>query len=85
MDVSENPDSSSLAPDPSPAKLDHVPGAAKKWEDKPVKRFLWFAMAPTLLFAGVAVAQYPVMDRIADEVVQKYQQSSCEQLRQEKA
>jgi hypothetical protein len=50
-----------------------------------MKRFLWFAMAPTLLFAGVAIAQYPVMDRIADEVVQKYQQSSCEQLRQEKA
>jgi hypothetical protein len=50
-----------------------------------MKRFLWFAMAPTLLFAGVAIAQYPVMDRIADKVVQKYQQSSCEQLRQEKA
>jgi hypothetical protein len=37
-----------------------------------MKRFLWFAMAPTLLFAGVAIAQYPVMDRIADKVVQKY-------------
>jgi hypothetical protein len=25
-------------------------------------------------------AQYPILDRIADKVIQKYQQSSCEQL-----
>jgi hypothetical protein len=42
-------------------------------------------MVPALLFAGVAIAQYPIMDMIADNLVQKYQQSSCEQLRQERA
>ena len=29
--------------------------------------------------------QFPIMDRIADKIVQKYQTSSCEQLWQEKA
>jgi len=33
-----------------------------------------------LLFAGVASAQYPIMNRVADKVIQKYQESSCEQL-----
>ena len=39
----------------------------------------------TLTAAGVAYAQFPVMDRVADKVVQKYQTSTCEQLWQEKA
>ena len=48
-------------------------------------RFCLFALAPAgLLFAGVASAQYPILDRIADKVVQKYQQSTCEQLWQKK-
>jgi hypothetical protein len=46
---------------------------------------LWLAMVPALLFAGVAIAQYPIMDMIADNLVQKYQQSSCEQLWHERA
>jgi hypothetical protein len=33
-----------------------------------------------VLAAGIAYAQYPIMDRIADKVVQKYQSASCEQL-----
>lgn len=33
-----------------------------------------------LLFMGVANAQYPILDRIANKVIQKYQQSTCEQL-----
>ena len=33
-----------------------------------------------LLFASGSDAQYPVLDAIAGKVVQKYQQSSCEQL-----
>jgi hypothetical protein len=38
-------------------------------------------MLPVLLFAGVASAQqYPIMDEIANKVVMKYQNSSCEQL-----
>ena len=47
-----------------------------------------FAVALTvLLFAGAASAQYgqhPLLDRVANKVVQKYQNSSCEQLWQER-
>ena len=42
---------------------------------------------PVLLFAGVGSAQYgqyPILDRVANKVVQKYQNSSCEQLWQER-
>jgi hypothetical protein len=39
-----------------------------------------------LLQVGIASAQdYPVMDMVADKVIQKYQQSSCEQLWQQKS
>jgi hypothetical protein len=44
------------------------------------------ALAP-LLLAGVARAQYgqhPLLDKAADKVIQKYQNSSCEQLLQER-
>ncbi|HTP65377.1 MAG TPA: hypothetical protein VMJ66_08305 [Geobacteraceae bacterium] len=44
------------------------------------------SLVSVLLLAGIAGAQqHPLLDRIADEVVQKYQQSTCEQLWQEKA
>jgi hypothetical protein len=33
----------------------------------------------------LAYAQFPIMDRVADKVIQKYQSSTCEQLWQEKA
>lgn len=47
--------------------------------------YLLAAALPMLLFAGVARAQqYPIMDQIADRVVQKYQQASCEQLWQKR-
>jgi hypothetical protein len=49
------------------------------------KRLLLLAAVPAALVAGVAIAQYPIMDMVADKVVQKYQSSSCEQLWQEKA
>jgi len=39
-----------------------------------------------LLQVGVAGAQqFPMLDKLADKVVQKYQSSSCEQLRQKKS
>jgi hypothetical protein len=41
--------------------------------------------ATAALFAGAAGAQYPVMDAVANKVIQKYQNSTCEQLWQEKA
>jgi hypothetical protein len=50
-----------------------------------IRRLCLFALVPALLFAGVARAQqYPLMDMIAQKVVQKYQQSSCEQLWKQK-
>ena len=49
-----------------------------------MKRFYLF-VALFLLFAGAADAQYPVLDMIAQKVIQKYQQSTCEQLWQERA
>jgi hypothetical protein len=46
------------------------------------KRFYQFAtVLSVLLLAGAASAQqYPIIDDIANKVVQKYQNSSCEQL-----
>ncbi len=43
----------------------------------------WIAAA-TLVAASATYAQYPIMDMIANRVVQKYQSSSCEQLWQNK-
>jgi hypothetical protein len=34
---------------------------------------------------GIAHAQYPIMDLVADKVVQKYQTATCQQLWEEKA
>jgi hypothetical protein len=48
------------------------------------KRLLWFAIVPMLLFCGVATAQYPILDEVADRVIQKYQGASCEELWREK-
>ena len=41
--------------------------------------------AVAVTVAGIAYAQFPIMDRVADKVIQKYQTSTCEQLWQEKA
>jgi hypothetical protein len=49
------------------------------------KRFWLLAAVPTVLIAGIAIAQFPVMNMVADKVIQKYQSSTCEQLWQEKA
>ena len=46
----------------------------------------WVIAAVAASFAaGIAYAQFPIMDRVADKVIQKYQTSTCEQLWQEKA
>ena len=47
------------------------------------KKILLIAAAASVA-AGVAYAQYPIMDRVADKVIQKYQSATCEQLWQEK-
>src|SRR5262245_50834455 len=47
-------------------------------------------LAATVLFTAMAVAiagagqQYPMLDRLADHVIQKFQGSTCEQLLQER-
>ncbi len=52
------------------------------------RRHYLFAVALfAVLLAGVASAQYgqyPLLDRAANKVIQKYQNSSCEQLWQER-
>ncbi len=50
-----------------------------------IKRSYLFALVLGLLYVSVANAQYPILDAIANKVAQKYQQSSCEQLWQQKA
>ena len=42
-------------------------------------------LAIALFCVAVNAQQYPVMDRIADKVIQKYQQATCEQLWEERA
>jgi shikimate kinase len=50
-----------------------------------IKRLVATGAVLAVAYGGFAVAQYPVMEMIADKVIQKYQSSSCEQLWQEKA
>jgi hypothetical protein len=41
----------------------------------------WLIVATgAMVAAGVVYAQFPIMDKVADKVVQKYQGMSCEQL-----
>ena len=50
-----------------------------------MKKRSWLLVAvPVALVATVAIAQFPIMDKVADKVIQKYQTSSCEQLWQNK-
>ena len=44
-----------------------------------------FAAAAALLCTAVNAQEYPIMDRIAEKVIQKYQTATCEQLWQERA
>ena len=43
------------------------------------------ASAIVLFCTAVHAQQFPIMDKIADKVIQKYQTSTCEQLWQERA
>lgn len=44
------------------------------------RKLIAAAAVAAAVVAGVSYAQYPLMDMIADRVVQKYQSSTCEQL-----
>jgi len=52
-----------------------------------IRRAYLLAFVSVLLFVGLARAQgsYPIMERVAQKVIQKYQTSSCQQLAQEKS
>jgi hypothetical protein len=43
------------------------------------------AAAGVLALAGTAAADYPLMNMVAEKVIQKYQSSTCEQLWAQKA
>jgi hypothetical protein len=42
--------------------------------------FKLLAATAALAFAGHAAADYPLMNMVADKVIQKYQAATCEQL-----
>lgn len=44
-----------------------------------------FTAAIALVCAALNAQDYPIMDRIAEKVIQKYQSATCEQLWQERA
>jgi len=51
-----------------------------------MKPLFAFAFALALLYVTVGNAQqYPIMDKIADKVIAKYQNSTCEQLWEKKS
>jgi hypothetical protein len=50
-----------------------------------MKRTSLLAFAAGLLYVSAAQAQYPMMDMVANKVIAKYQNSSCEELWQKKA
>ena len=51
-----------------------------------IRHYYLFALVFVLLCVGIAGAQdYPIMNMIADKIIQKYQTSSCEQLWKQKS
>ena len=50
-----------------------------------IKHTCLFALLLIVLYWTVARGQTPIMDAIATKVIQKYQQSSCEQLWKQKS
>lgn len=53
-----------------------------------LRRSYLFALIPLLLHVGLTSAQeshYPVMEKIAQKVVQKYQTASCQDLAKQKS
>ena len=51
-----------------------------------MRRHFLFALVAALLYVSVGSAQqYPIMDMLANKVIQKYQNSTCEQLWEKKS
>ena len=49
-----------------------------------IKRLVASAAVAAVVYAGFAVAQFPVLDMVANRVIEKYQNASCEQLWQDR-
>jgi hypothetical protein len=51
-----------------------------------ISRSYLLVLVPLLLHIGIASAQesYPIMERVAEKVIQKYQTSSCQDLARQK-
>ena len=51
-----------------------------------IRRAYLLALVPLLLHVGMASAQesFPIMEKLAQKVIEKYQTSSCQQLAQQK-
>jgi len=51
-----------------------------------IRRSYLFVLVPLLLHIGIARAQesYPIMEKVAEKVIQKYQTSSCKDLAKQK-
>ena len=51
-----------------------------------IRRAYLIVLLPLLFHIGIAAAQepYPLMEKVAERVIQKYQTSSCEQLAMQK-
>ena len=45
-----------------------------------MKRLIATGAVIAAVYGGFAVAQFPVLDMVANRVIQKYQSSNCEQL-----
>ena len=50
-----------------------------------MSKSIWLIAGAAGIAASVAYAQYPIMEMVADKVIQKYESATCEQLWQEKA
>jgi hypothetical protein len=52
-----------------------------------IKRAVLFVCVPVLLHVGLARAQesFPIMEKVAQKVIEKYQTASCQQLAQQKS
>ena len=49
-----------------------------------IKRLAVAVATAGVVYAGFAIAQFPILDMVADKVIQKYQSASCQQLWQGK-
>ena len=52
-----------------------------------IRRATLWVCVPVLLHVGLASAQesFPIMEQVAQKIIQKYQTSSCQQLAQQKS